>query len=113
MTEGGGDCLFHQKRCALQADCPDLVICGLSCNNFTDLRADHRSLPAQDHDDVSMLLSFVDYLKVRRHLGGILEEVVGFDRPMNPRYWRPTPRAPDMPESWLRWLVDIHRRDMN
>ena len=52
-----------------------------------------------------MLLSFVDYLKVRRPLGGILEEVAGFDRPLIRRYWRPTSWAPDMPESWLRWLV--------
>ena len=83
MTEGGGNCLFHQKRCALQADCPDIVICDLSCSPFTILRADHGSLPAQDHNDFSMMLSFVDYVEVRRPLGGILEEAAGFDKLLN------------------------------
>ena len=84
---------------------PDVVICGLSCNPFTILRADHGSLPAQEHDDFSMIISFVDYLKARKPLGGILEEVSGFDRPLNHRSWRPMARVLHMPESWLKWLV--------
>ena len=103
MSARAGDCTFHRRMCHLKAE-PYNSTTGLSCTPFSTLRGDRSSVPAQEHDEFTMVVEFVSYVKRSKTKGGIVENVMNFAAKIKDSHFRAAPYCKTKPSSWASWL---------
>ncbi len=99
-----GECHFHGGACVVPHDeRVDLVVLGPPCQPYSAMRANRAQVQPHQHKDFHTIFDdTINYIRVHRPRGGILENVTGFAKHLKPGFdddLRP------LPKSWLLKLL--------